>query len=107
MKRGELWTAAANPDYAGKPRPVLIIQVDRHDDLDSITVVGLTSDSTDASFRPTILPEPGNGLQGKSRVMIDKVMTIPRRKMGYRIGRLSDGDMAAVNRALLSFLGLA
>ena len=28
MKRGEVWTAAAGSGYAGKPRPVVIIQDD-------------------------------------------------------------------------------
>ena len=31
MRRGELWTASAGQGYAGKPRPVLIIQDDRFD----------------------------------------------------------------------------
>src|SRR5438034_9522234 len=29
MKRGEVWTAAGGPDYAGKPRPVVVVQDDR------------------------------------------------------------------------------
>jgi mRNA interferase MazF len=39
--------------------------------------------------------------------MADKVMTIPRRKLGSRIGRLSDEDMLRLNRALVVFLGVA
>jgi len=29
MRRGEIWTAAGGKDYAGKPRPVFILQDDR------------------------------------------------------------------------------
>jgi mRNA interferase MazF len=47
VKRGEIWTAAGGKDYAGKPRPVVIIQRDRFDMTDSITVCA-TTDPTDA-----------------------------------------------------------
>ena len=38
MRRGEIWTAAGGKDYAGKPRPVVIMQDDRFDATASITV---------------------------------------------------------------------
>ena len=44
MKRGEVWTAAGGPEYAGKPRPVIILQDDRFDATGSITVCALTTD---------------------------------------------------------------
>jgi mRNA interferase MazF len=39
--------------------------------------------------------------------MIDKIMTVPRLKLGTRIGRLSDADMVRIKRAVVVFLGLA
>ena len=48
MKRGEVWTAAGGKDYAGKPRPIVIVQDDRFDATDSITIYALTADPTDA-----------------------------------------------------------
>ena len=48
MKRGEIWTVAGGKDYAGKPRPVLILQDDRFDMTDSVTVCAFTTDPTDA-----------------------------------------------------------
>jgi mRNA interferase MazF len=39
--------------------------------------------------------------------MVDKVITIPRTKIGKSVGRLSDEDMVRLNRALLVFLGIA
>ncbi len=107
MKRGELWTAAANADHASEPRPVLIIQADRYHALDSVTFVGLTSDLSSASFRPVILASPANGLMGASRVMVDKIVTVPRQKIKSRVGWMSDEEMAEIDRALLVFLGLA
>ena len=48
MKRGEVWTAAGGADYAGKPRPVVIVQDDRFDATNSVTICAFTSDPTDA-----------------------------------------------------------
>jgi len=37
VRRGELWTAAGEKLYPGKPRPLLVLQDDRFDATDSIT----------------------------------------------------------------------
>ena len=108
MTRGEVWTAAGGKDYAGKPRPVVIVQDDRFDATNSITICAFTSDPTDAPlFRLVVEPNTANGLDKPSRLMVDKVTTVPKARLGKRIGRLSDSDMVGVNRALLIFLGLA
>ena len=108
MKRGELWTAAGGRAYAGKPRPVVILQDDRFDATGSITVCPLTTDLTDAPLlRLPIEPAELNGLRIPSRLMVDKVTTVPKARIGRRIGRLSDEDLMRVNRAVVVFLGLA
>ena len=108
MKRGEIWTAAASVNYAGKPRPVAIVQEDRFDETKSITICAFTSDPTDAPlFRIAVEPSEINGLETASRLMVDKITTIPKHKLGLRIGRLADADMLRLNRALVIFLGLA
>jgi mRNA interferase MazF len=53
------------------------------------------------------VPDEMNGLGGESRLMVDKVTTIPRAKLGDRVGRLGDDDMVSVARALTVFIGLA
>ena len=107
MKRGEIWTASGGANYAGKPRPVLIVQSDDFD-TDSITTCGLTSDPVGAQqFRLPIVPTSQNGLQLPSMAMVDKVTTMQRTKIGKRIGVLTASDMTRVNRAILVFLGLA
>jgi len=108
VTRGEVWTAAGGKDYAGKPRPVVIVQDDRFDATNSITICAFTSDPTDAPlFRLVVEPNTANGLDKPSRLMVDRVTTVPKARLGKRIGRLSDSDMVRVNRALLIFLGLA
>jgi mRNA interferase MazF len=108
VKRGEIWTVAGGPDYAGKPRPAVIVQDDRFDASDSITLCGCTTDPTDAPlFRLAVEPSEQNGLTETSRLMVDKVTTVPKTKLGARIGRLADEDILRLNQALLVFLGLA
>jgi mRNA interferase MazF len=108
MIRGEIWTAAGGRDYASKPRPVVILQSDRFETSDSITICPFTTDPTDAPLlRLAVVPTGGNGLKEVSRIMIDKITTVAKSKLGGRIGRLRDQDMVRLNRAVLIFLGLA
>ena len=108
MKRGEVWTAAGGADYAGKPRPVVIVQDDRFDATKSVTICAFTSDPTDAPLlRLAVEPSDTNGLRTTSRLMVDKITTIPKAKLGSRIGRLAEADMVRLNRAIMLFLGLA
>ena len=108
MKRGEVWTVAGGKDYAGKPRPVVVLQDDSFDATDSITVCAFTTDPTDAPlFRLAVEPNEHNGLRSTSRLMVDKITTIPKSKIGIRIGRMEDADMVRLNRAVIVFLGLA
>lgn len=108
MKRGEIWTVAGGKDYAGKPRPVVIVQDDRFDATASVTVCGFTTDPTDTPlFRLLIEPSTTNGLQSPSRIMVDKVVSVPKAQVGQRIGRLDEASMIRLNRALVVFLGLA
>jgi len=108
VKRGEVWTAAGGGDYAGKPRPVVIVQDDRFDATKSVTICAFTSDRTDAPLlRVAVEPNETNGLKTTSRLMVDKITTMPKAKLGSRIGRLADTDIVRLNRAMMIFLGLA
>jgi mRNA interferase MazF len=108
LKRGEIWTVAGGKDYAGKPRPAVIVQDDRFDATGSITICAITSDKSEAPlFRIVIQPSDQNRLTTTSRLMVDNITTIPKSKLGSRIGNLDAVDMARVNQAMLIFLGLA
>ncbi|WP_353218273.1 type II toxin-antitoxin system PemK/MazF family toxin [Sandarakinorhabdus sp.] len=108
MKRGEIWTVAGGNDYAGKPRPVVILQDDSFDGTASLTICAFTTDPTDAPlFRLAITPTTRNGLRAPSRLMVDKITTVPKSKLGAQIGRLDDADMVRLGQAVLVFLGLA
>lgn len=108
MRRGEVWTVAGGKDYAGKPRPAVVIQGDDFDGTDSVTICLLTTDETSAPlFRLTIEPTETNGLRSPCRLMVDKLTTVPKSRMGTLIGRLADEDVVRLNQAVLVFLGLA
>ncbi len=106
MTRGEVWTVSG-AGYAGKPRPAVIVQDDRFDGTESITVCVFTTDETDAPlFRLPVTPRAENGLPNVSRLMVDKLTTVHKSRLGKRIGRLGNADMARLDRAILIFLGL-
>lgn len=108
MKRGDVITVAASGDY-GKPRPAVIVQTDalpkQHA---SVVVCQMTTQINDApDFRVTIDPGAQNGLRARSQVMADKPVTIRRERVGSRIGRLDEKDLARLNAALAFVMGLA
>ncbi len=107
MKRGEVWTVSGTGP-AGKPRPAVIVQDDRFDATASVTVCVFTTDPTEAPlFRLPITPSERNGVRLVSRLMVDKLTTVSKERLGERIGRLDDEDVIRLNRAILVFLGLA
>ena len=107
MRRAEIWTVAGGSGYAGKPRPAVIIQDDRFD-TDSVTICPFTTDPIDAPlFRLNIGATPLNGLQESCRLMVDKMTTVSRSKLGAQVGVLEDADLVRLNRAIVVFLGIA
>lgn len=108
MKRAEIWTVAGGPDYAGKPRPAVVLQDDVFAGTASITLCPLTTHLVDAPLiRLLIEPTRLNGLNAASHVKVDKIITVAKSKVHKRLGKLAEEDMIRVNRAVLVFLGLA
>lgn len=105
MKRGDIVAVSLQGDY-GKPRPALVVQSNLLADLESVVVCPITSAVRDAVFRIAVEPDSANGLRALSQVMVDKLATLPRAKVGDPFGRLDDERMKAVDRALLFVVGL-
>ncbi len=107
MKRGDIVTVALPGDY-GKPRPAIVIQIDMFESLESTVVLPMTSDLRDMEeLRIDVTPAPTNGLRTVSQIMIDKPSTLPRVKIGKRIGILDPETLLEVERRLAVFLGIA
>lgn len=84
------------------------MQDDSFDATDLITICAFTTDETDAPlFRLAVEPNERNGLRVACRLMADKISTVPKTKVGARVGRLDDEDILRLNQAVLVFLGLA
>ena len=107
MRRGDIWTVAGGKDYAGKPRPVVIVQDDSFDATDSITICAFTTDETEAPlFRLPVEPNERNGLRAACRLMVDKITTVPKiqgrrayRALGRRGYAAAQSGRARVSRA--------
>ncbi len=107
MRRGNIWTVAGGKDYAGKPSPVVVVQDDDFDGIGSIVVCPFTTDPTDAPLiRVVLQPNDRNGLRSECRIMVDKITSVPRTKLGIRVGTLDPEDLIKLERALVVLLGL-
>jgi mRNA interferase MazF len=107
VKRGDVFHVVF-PGAYGKARPAVIIQADMIEQPNSVTFLPLTDEIVcDPILRITINPNSDNGLRSISQVRIDSINTVPRKRVGEKIGHLSGADMTAVTRALAVFFGLA
>jgi len=83
------------------------VQDDRFDATESVTVCAFTTDRTPAPLiRIQVAPSQGNGLREPSRLMVDKITTVPRGRLGARVGVLEDEHMLQLSRAMVVFLGI-
>lgn len=98
----------AMPGDFGKPQPALVIQSDLFSDAATLTVLLISSTHQDAPLmRIAVEPNEANGLRRPSQIMVDKIMTVRRDKIGDTIGRIDPETMGAVTRSLAVFLGFA
>jgi mRNA interferase MazF len=107
MKRGDIVTVAVAGDY-GKPRPAVVVQTDLLNDTHaSVVVCLLTSALVDAPLlRLAVEPSARNGLVRRSQIMVDKIVSARRDKIGSGIGVLEDATMVALSRALAFVMGI-
>ena len=109
MRRGDMVTVAA-PGDSGKPRPTVVVQADALTKgyLSSVVLCLVSSAPVSApAFRITLEPDAENGLRERSQIMVDKILTVPRSRVGATIGRLDDETLLRLNRTLAFVVGLA
>jgi mRNA interferase MazF len=105
MRRGDIVTVAGGV-YAGKPRPALVVQDDRFDATDSVTVCPFTTTEVGAPLlRIPVVASEANGLGHDSYLMVDKITTVRRGNAHTVLGRLEATTLVEVERRLLVFLG--
>lgn len=105
--RGDLVAIALQGDF-GRPQPALVIQANQFSESASTTVLPITSVLVAGPLlRVTVQPSDENGLQKPWQVMVDKVMTVRRDKVGPTFGRIDADALVEIERCLAVFLGIA
>lgn len=105
--RGDFVTIAMPGDF-GKPRPALVIQANQFDEHATVTVLLVSSTLVDAPlFHIAVQPNELNGLRTTSQVMVDKIMSVKRDKLGPSFGRINQDLLIEVERSMAVFLGIA
>jgi len=107
VRRGEIrLVSSAAKDR--EPLAAVVLQDDRFEAAPSVTLCPLTSNPADVPLlRMAIDPSDENGLPSQCRLMVDKIITVPRSRIGRRVGQLCREDLVRLNRAVLVFLGFA
>lgn len=108
MRRGDIVLIAdrGGGDYAGKPRPAVIVQSELFPETDSVTLCLLTTHTSGAPLlRVAVEPGERSGLRNISHIQVEKLTTIRRDRVAATIGCISTEESLALNRSLAVFLG--
>lgn len=107
--RGEVWLVNWNPargsEQAGR-RPALVIQNDIGNEKASTTIVAAISSSLKIFPMNVKIEPPEGGLDSPSIVKTSQILTVDKKRLERRIGRLSKEKMEAVNEAVKLSLDL-
>lgn len=107
MQQFDVVTCALSGDY-GKPRPCLIVQNTAFNaEHSSVVVCPITSHvEKEIVFRPSLFPDSSNGLEKLSQIMIDKITTIRKDKIGQVLGHIPVHKQDEVILALKLWLAI-
>ncbi|MCX7123421.1 MAG: type II toxin-antitoxin system PemK/MazF family toxin [Gammaproteobacteria bacterium] len=108
MQQFDIVICALSGDY-GKPRPALIVQNSAFNAAHaSIVICPITSHvEKEIVFRPTLLPDAQNGLEKISQIMIDKITTVKKEKLGQKLGVIALHKQEEVLNALRLWLNIS
>ena len=110
-KRGEVYYANLDPVFGseqGGQRPVLIIQNDVNNQYSSVVIIAsLTSVPPKGNYPTDVVVRPAIGGQsGLSRIQLNQIRTIDKRRLGRYVGRLNATQIGQIDEALKISLSL-
>jgi len=110
-RRGEIYLVDLDPTVGAeinKTRPALVIQNDISNRHSPITIVAAITSKYDEKLYPTeVLIRAGeSGLKQDSVVLLNQIRSVDRRRIGKKIGKLTEMTMKRADRAILISLGL-
>ena len=111
VKRGEIYYADLSPvigSEQGGIRPVLIIQNDIGNRYSPTVIAAAITSQRDKTNLPTHIKvnATGSGLAKDSRVLLEQVRTIDKKRLKEKMGTLDVSSMDQVNKALSVSFGL-
>lgn len=108
LRRGDVITVAASGDFAGKPRPAIVVQSDLFNAThSSVSVVPVTTTLVDADlFRVPLGPSKKNGLRAASQAVVDKITSVRRDRIRTHVGALAAPDMVRIDDAIRTWFSL-
>lgn len=109
-RRGDVYYADLDSVFGseqGGQRPVLVIQNDLGNQYSPVVIVAsLTAAPPKARYDVDVVFEPGVGGATRSRIQLNQIRTIDKRRLGRHVGRLTGEQMTEVDEALKISLGL-
>ena len=111
VRRGDVYWVALDPvvgSEIAKTRPAVVISNDIGNEYsDRVIVAPITTGHTDRIYPFEVLVREGDaGLSRTSKIVLDQIRTLDKRRLGDKLGALPPGVMVEVDRAILRSLGI-
>lgn len=106
VRRGDIWYVDWSPGRGSEQtglRPTVIIQTDaanRNPRYPNTIVLTISTKGKAVPFHVPVNPSEGNGLQEKSFVKCEQILTISKERLIRRVGCLDDEQMEMVAAAI-------
>ncbi len=109
VRRGEIWFVNLDPTIGHeikKSRPAVIIQNDLGNKFSQTTIVAPVTSSVERVFPFEALIGKKGGLDKDSKVLLNQIRAVDKKRLVKRLGRLDSESVAKVDEALKISLGL-